>query len=253
MGQCYIEHFTISYFGTDDRLMLMPSSLAVYFQELAISHSNSIGYTLELLGGLKRGWAITNWHIVVNRFPKCGETIKITTWSNYCKKMQAQRFFRVEDENHQVICLAASRWVFMDLERRRPARLLEDMEERFVCDEPSAIENEKYEMPKALEENAVAERVFIVTRRDTDTNGHANNTKYIEWAMDDVPDDIFHAYETEDIRVVYRKECRKGQAVMSRLYLRQLTEGKKEAISLFLDAEKPETVFAEIATIWKLL
>ena len=65
MGSVYKEDFTISYFGTDNEFKLTPSSLAVYFQDLAISHSNSIGYTLDYLGNLHRGWAITNWHIIV--------------------------------------------------------------------------------------------------------------------------------------------------------------------------------------------
>ena len=37
----------------------------------------------------------------------------------------------------------------------------------------------------------ICTRDFVVTRRDTDTNGHANNVKYLEWVMDDIPDAIY--------------------------------------------------------------
>lgn len=251
MGYEYSEEFTIAYFGTDNDLKLTPSSMTVYFQDLAISHSNAIGYTLDYLGELQRGWAITNWHITINRFPQYGEKIKITTWSNYCKKMQAQRFFKVEDEGGNIICAAASRWVFMDLAARRPLRITEEMEEAYVCDIPPSIENEKYQMPKIMDVSNVQERSFSVTRRDTDTNGHTNNTKYIEWAMDDVPDEIYLNGDVEDLRVVYRKECYKGSDVISRCYTEDLEDGKKLVYSYFVDGTAPSVIFAEVSTIWK--
>lgn len=252
MGYEFSEEFTISYFGTDNDLKLTPSSLAVYFQDLAIAHSNELGYTLDYLGNLHRGWAITNWHIVIKRFPQYGEKIKIVTWSNYCKKMQAQRFFRVEDDNGDIICTAASRWIFMDLEKRKPLRITPEMEEAYVCNIPSPIENEKYLMPKAIDESKVTERLFTVTRRDTDTNGHTNNTKYIEWAIDDVPDDIYLNSDVEDMRVVYRKECYKGDSVISRCYVEDLSAEKKQVFSYFLDGSAPAVIFAEVVTIWKV-
>lgn len=250
-GKEYSKEFTITYFGTDDDLMLKPSSLAVYFQDLAIGHSDSLGYTLELLGKWNKGWAITNWHIVVDRFPKCGEKIKITTWSNYCRRMQAQRYFKVEDQNGQIICVAASRWIFMDLVERKPSRIPEEMEEAYLCSTASPIENEKYSMPKAFTENHISSREFIVTRRDTDTNGHANNTKYIEWAIDDIPDDIYENYRVFDMKVVYRKECYKGSRVLSKCYVKDI-DGKKEIISFFCDALDNSVVFCEVATVWIL-
>ncbi len=242
--------YTIGFFGCDNFLKLTPTSIAVYFQELAIAHSDSLGYTIEVLSEAKKGWAITNWHISVLRYPHKGEKIKIITWPNDCKRMQAQRSFRVEDESGSIICLAMSRWIFMDLERRRPSPFMDGMDTAYACDKTAAIPQEKYGMPKGQPENLYSEREFTVRRRDTDTNGHANNTKYIEWAIDDVPDEIYDSCEPMDIRVVYRKECYKGSQIISRCYLRE-ENGEKELISYFLDKEKPSVVFAEVATLWK--
>lgn len=249
MGKEYTDNFTIGYFGTDANLLLSPSSLAVYFQDFAISHSDSLGYTLDRLAELKRGWAITNWHINVLRYPKCGETITISTWSSKCRRMQAERSFSVYDDNGSVICTAVSRWIFMDLEKRKPALIEEDMEEAYACELLPAIEGERYVMPKGVSETLYSERVFTVTRRDTDTNGHTNNTKYIEWAIDDIPDDIYKDYVSTDIKVVYRKECYKGSNVLSKCYVEDLGE-YKQVISFFLNADDQTVIFAEIATVW---
>ena len=71
----------------------------------------------------------------------------------------------------------------MDLEQRKPTEIGIEMEQRYGNTEITAIENEKYKLPK-LQKETIAQRTFIVTRRDTDNNGHTNNVKYIEWAID---------------------------------------------------------------------
>lgn len=249
MGTEYKTQITVGYFGTDNDLCLTPASLAIYFQDLAISHSNSLGFTLDFLASKKRGWAITNWHIEMIRYPLFGDILTINTWSNQCRRMQAQRSFRVTDSNGDIVCNASSRWIYMDLERRRPAKLEEGMEESYLCNLPSAIENEKYTMPKPEEEIIPLERQFTVTRRDTDTNGHANNTKYMEWAMDDVPDELYESRKIKEISAVYRKECYKGSKIVSKCFISDVEEGK-QSLSIFYDQNDNSIVFAEIATLW---
>lgn len=248
MGKEFFIDTTIGYFGTNHNLCLTPQSLLLYFQDLAISHSNDVGYTLSWLGERKRGWAITNYHIVVNRYPSYGETIRITTWSNNCRRMQAQRSFDVVDSFGKTICRAMSRWIYMDLEKRRPSPLDENMEERYCCNRKEAIEGEKYNMPKVSDDTLFSERSFIVTRSSTDTNGHVNNTKYVEWAMDDVPDDIYNRFSPVDIKVVYRKECYKDTNVISRCYVEKLQCGTQVTSHFF--AECDNSLLSEVSTIW---
>lgn len=249
MGQKFSIHVKVGYFGTDQELMLTPAGLAIYFQDLAISHSNSLGYTLEWLAERKRGWAITNWHIQMIEYPGYGDELQISTWSNECRRMQAQRSFQVTDKTGRILCKAASRWIYMDLERRRPARLEEGMEKRYLCNLPSAIPDETYQIPKQKENIPLLKREFDVTRRDTDTNGHVNNIKYMEWAMDDVPDEVAEQFQAAEIRITYRKECYKGVRVLSQCAISDCSEGK-EAITLFCNAENPQIIFAEVAILW---
>lgn len=249
MGTEFLAQATIPYFGTDHNLRLSPAALAVYFQDLAISHSNSLGYTLEWLAEKNRGWAITDWHIHMEQYPHYGDTIRLSTWSNHCRRMQAQRSFQVMGQNGNILCNASSRWIYMDLLRRRPVKLEEGMEERYLCNLPSAIADETYHMPKAEKELPDFQRTFFVTRRDTDTNGHANNTKYLEWSIDDVPDEIYSHYEIRDIRALYKKECYQGTAVLSHCFIAE-KEGQKETISLFYNADDPSILFAEVAILW---
>ena len=102
-------------------------------------------------------------------------------------------------------------------------------------------------MPPMPEGEPTAQQRFTVTRRDTDTNGHANNVKYLEWALDDVPDEIYDGMTLKDIRVVYRKECHRGDVVHTKTFVEE-KDGEWETITFIFDEE--ETVLAEIAILW---
>ena len=102
-------------------------------------------------------------------------------------------------------------------------------------------------MPKEAEGDLLYTRTLPVTRRDTDTNGHANNVKYLEWAMDDVPDEIYDGMSLADVRIVYRKECVRGDIVEVKTYVKALPDGK-EVLSFLSAGEK---IVAEVATLWR--
>ena len=251
MDKSYTEHQQISYFEVDSNLFLTPSALVFHLQDTAIRHSASLGYTLDYMAEHHRGWAVVNWHIIIDHMPKCGENIKIVTWSSKCRRMQAERSYLLYDQYDNIAAHIASRWIFMDLEERKPTTIGNDMEQKYGNTEITAIENEKYKLPKMQKNDTIIERTFIVTRRDTDNNGHTNNVKYIEWAIDDIPDDIYNTMTISDIRVVYRKECYKGDAVTSKCCVHTLENGIKEVISFFEDGTGEGTLFAEVVTQWK--
>ena len=88
MEKSYTEQQQISYFEVDNNLYLTPSALVFHLQDTAIRHSDTLGYTLDYMAQHQRGWAVVNWHIIIEHMPKCGEDIKIVTWSSKCRRMQ---------------------------------------------------------------------------------------------------------------------------------------------------------------------
>ena len=243
----YAEEQTINYYQVDQKGTLSPAALLSALQNAAIDHSDTLGYTLDYLAELQCGWAVINWHIMVYRMPAHRETIRLETWSNKCRKMQAERGYYLFDEKGEKIADGMSRWIYMDFAKRKPTNVPDDMIEKYGTNQPPAIEWEKFRMPPMPEGEPAAQQRFIVTRRDTDTNGHANNVKYLEWALDDVPDEIYDGMTLKDIRVVYRKECRRGDVVHTKTFVEE-KDGEWETITFIFDEE--ETVLTEIAILW---
>lgn len=244
----YEESLKISYFQIDANRTMTPAALFSDLQEVAINHSDSLGYSVEYMAEIQSGWAVINWHLEVERMPKLGEKIKIQTWCEKCRRMQAIRCFHVLDEKKEIIIKGISRWIFMDLQKRKPANIPDEMVLRYHSGQESSIPGEKFLMPKEGEGDVAAIRSLIITRRDTDTNGHANNVKYLEWAMDDVPDEIYDNMHLVDVRIVYRKECIRGDEVGVKTYVRVI-EGGKEVLTFITDKE--QTILAEVATLWR--
>lgn len=244
----YEESRKISYFQVDGNRHMSPAALLSDLQEAAINHSDFLGYSVEYLSQKQAGWAVLNWHLEVVRMPKLGETITIQTWCEKCRRMQAIRCFSVLDEKNEMILKGISRWIFMDLEKRKPTNIPEEMVLRYHSGQDSSIPGEKFLMPKEGEDVPAVIRTLEITRRDTDSNGHANNVKYLEWAMDDLPDEIYDKMQLVDVRIVYRKECVRGAEVGIKTYI-QITDDGREIVTFITDKE--QAVLAEVATLWR--
>ena len=237
----------VSFFQIDKNQKISPAALLADLQEMAITHSDTLGYTLDYMLERNWAWTVVNWHLQIYRMPRHGETLHFQTWNNKFVRFQAERSFFLFDEAGNKILDGISRWVFMDLEKRKPANAPKEMAERYHSGQEPAIENEKFLMPKEAEGELICTRELVVTRRDTDTNGHANNVKYLEWAMDDLPDAIYDEMQLKDVRIVYRKECMRGDTVLLRTFVKDMENGK-EVFSFLYEGE---ALVAEVITLWE--
>ncbi len=227
---------TVSYYAVDSKMNATLSAVMAYFQEIAIMHSDDAGYSIEKLAQQNLGWVITNYHIVINKMPKCGQKLTLKTWSSVIKHFQAERSYTAEDEKGNILIKASSRWVLIDLEKRSFVPVNSDMEKAYKTGAPPAIENEKYRMPKERQK-FVSQFDIEVTRSQTDTNGHVNNTQYASWASDMVPDDIYNNCNCVDFKIVFRKESVKGEKLTLKTYINTVSENETEIVTDFVNAD----------------
>jgi len=247
----FSKSLNVSYYMTNTNLCLTPNYLVDILQDLAIEHSDYLGYTLEKLYAMERGWAIINWHIyVVKRYPRCGEKITIKTWATSCRRLQAERSFLIEEEYGNALIKASSFWVFMDLKRRRPTPIPAEMEGNYRSDLEPIIKDEKFIMEKVEGKEPIETAEFSVKRSEIDTNGHTNNARYLQWAMDMVPDTVFDELNNFDIVVAYKKECYKGTEVTAKTYISENSD-KIKITTCFMDTTDETKVFCQVDTLWE--
>lgn len=248
----FTRKFNITYDNIDYNLLLKPQAAAQMCQNTAVGHSDKAGYTVDYFRENQTGWALTGWHLIFKNRPKENESFTITTWTKPFKRLQADRNFMAKDENGNELFRANSRWFLMDMKKRRPLRLPDGFFSRYI---PSPYENaiadEDYKQPNLDLYTLKSSRRFKVTRRDIDANNHTNNISYIDWAIDDLTDDLYLNYNILDLKAEYKKEARKDDTIESKFYIRNLDEDIIEVSSVFTHKDDPDQILCRVTTQWK--
>ena len=98
----------------------------------------------------------------------------------------------MKDEAGEQIACANSIWVFMDLEKGRPARPTPEHIEPYGTEAPLDMpyEGRKIELPAESGER----EPFPVRKYHIDTNEHVNNCQYVQMALEMLPGDVPVSY-----------------------------------------------------------
>lgn len=203
MDDLSLKHTITSYECSADHLM-KPEFFMHLCQEMAEEHAdlNNLGY----------GWAVENHKIWVEtrgnyeffRRPAWKEEITLRTNTGQASPLQARRFVEMTDKEGNVLARADLLWVLIDITTRRPFPLkrantpIQHLEcppitEELVCPEWS--------------ESPAACVAHTASRRDIDFNGHINNSAYLVWALDTLPDALTPEGSPTRIHLAFRKEC----------------------------------------------
>lgn len=200
--------------GKDGKLTL--EAILNYFQDCTTFHSEEIGCGIEFLAEQKKVWVLLSWQIIVDRYPKFGEKIKIATKAYDFKRSFGYRNFMMYDENNVCIAYANSVWLYMDTEKMIPVRVNQEQAEKYHIEEKLPME---YADMKILipEVPAVSCPVYHVQNYQIDTNGHVNNGQYLNMAYAAIGEEI----SVKQMRAEYRKSAMAGDLIQPVVYKTQ--------------------------------
>ena len=186
--------------------MTLPA-LVNYFQDCSTFHSESLGLGIEALKEKGKVWILSSWQIVVVRYPKMGEEIRVETWPTGFEKMCGTRNFCMKTKEGEVLAYANSIWVYMDIVKGRPTR--PDAEETAAYGEEKPLDMDYAPRKILLPQETVSQTCFPVRRFQIDTNEHVNNCQYIQMALEVIPE----CERSSKIRVEYKKSAVLGDMI----------------------------------------
>ena len=201
-----VRYSEIDHTGT----MTLPA-LINYFQDGSIFQSEAIGLGTERLKKDKKAWVLSYWQIIVDRYPRLCEKITTGTFATEFKGLYGHRNFYMKDESGEKIARANSIWVFMDLEKGRPARPTAEHIDPYGTAEPLEMPYEDRKI--ALPEHFTDMEPFPVRRYHIDTNEHVNNCQYVQMALEM----IAREQSVRQVRVDYKKSAVLGDMVYPKL------------------------------------
>lgn len=208
----YTEDHTIACYDTDASWRLKPASFMNLAQEAAGRHAVYLGFGYDDLIASNTAWILSRVHVEFTDTPLWRDKITLTTWHKGLDRLFFLRDFILTDDSGNPKVKATTSWLVMNLETRRLVRDPKLMEEGTTCSE-NVIETpaDKVQMPKDVEVEFVSDHK--VAYSDVDTNGHANNAMYMQWAMDAVDYGIASSRAVKSFTINFNHEIKPMETV----------------------------------------
>jgi len=187
---------------------LKTSALFEIFQELSVLHADILGFGTDEV--LSRGivWVITMQRVEIERLPKEQELIYLETWTGKTSHLLYPRFYRICDEDGNILVQASSLWTLMDIESRKMLS-----SEQFGHEMTDMTNGSEIALPGAPKKAAAeTSSTFTVPYSFLDQNGHMNNTRYLDLAEDLIPAPL-EGRKLKSIATRYQNEARHGDII----------------------------------------
>lgn len=208
----YIREMTIPYYDGDKTGLVQPYMLLTYMAEVSSLHSDSLDLGLKNLRKNNYGWMLNRWKVKILKYPKVLDKIYVETWPSSFYKFYANREFVIYDEDKNPICLASTIWVFLDITKKRLLRIPQEFYDTYGIIEEK-LNEDFYDFKKDFTTRGNLD--FRVRRSDIDYNNHVNNTKYLNWMIEAMPENIYDGYRVSELDIQYKREIKLGNMVES--------------------------------------
>lgn len=183
--------------------------ILAFLEDIAGIHSDNVGYGVKDVEKNKRAWILMDWKLKVIKRASFGQKIIVKTWAKTMSKPQfyTYRDFEVYNEQQELIAIATSKWVFLDIDKERISKIDLGVLKLYNPDDKCVFgveEIEKINIPDVYE--SVTE--YKVNRFDIDVNKHMHNLNYLNLAYEALPEEIYNKQEFNDVRVTYKHQIK---------------------------------------------
>lgn len=184
------------------------ASLVTYFnlmQEVALKHANQLGFGFNDMVKNNMIWVLTRMGIKINKSMKWDQVITVKTWSRGIDGAYSFREFEFYDQNKELIGVATSSWVPIDIQSRRPVKIFDPETVNKIANKQAVdLEVKKITLPENLE-IGLHHKVRLT---DLDINNHANNARYVEWIYNSIPQGMMDIKNGFEFHINYLGEAK---------------------------------------------
>ena len=197
----YTFESRIRYSETDQNGRLTLSALINYFQDCSTFHSEDAGLGIDYLRDRKLVWVLSSWQIVAERYPLLGEKVTVGTQPYDMKGFLGYRNFWMTDAEGRYLAKANSLWSLLNTETARPSQVTQEMVEGYGMG--SRLEMDYAPRKIVVPQGGTFREPIVVNSHHLDTNHHVNNQKFVDMAMDLLPD----GQAVGQLRAEYKKQA----------------------------------------------
>lgn len=203
----YTSDFRIGLSNLTSNNYVSNKGFLTFLQDIAEMHSAHVGYGITNIEETNYSWALLNWKVKIISRPKYGDVVTINTWSRYSTKLYSYRDFEVLNSKGEVIAIATSKWILIDVQKGRVARIEEELISKYYPENKSVFDI--VELPKLEEPENYSNSVdYKIRKSDIDVNNHVNNLFYLDIAFEAFPDDISKLNTCNEFEILYKHQIK---------------------------------------------
>lgn len=205
MDPIWEEKFSIATYHTDPFGKLKLSSFFELLQDGASRDAARKGFGYADLIEQKKFWVLLRVLLRFNRLPDWEEVVLFRTWPKETNGVVAFRDFELISTEGEKLVVGTSAWSQVHLDTRRPVRI--ELETNY---HPVANLHAIREKPGKvlLPQNLVWSDEIQVKYSQIDVNWHVNNTRYLEWVMNELPIEYLETHAVLSMEVNFLSEGR---------------------------------------------
>ncbi|MFO7882008.1 MAG: thioesterase [Kosmotogaceae bacterium] len=241
------ETYRVRYHEVDKNWKLTLKSILNYFNDVVTLENYYNPERRKYLQDKCLNWLLLKWHIKLNgQYPGFGDTVTARTWPHAMDRYYAYRKFDLTF-NNETIVHANSLWLLIDIEKKKPVRINNELTRFYQLsgkEKPISFASDKIN-----KSNKISHNEFIALDSDIDTNQHVNNTVYLRWIFDSLPEKIFRDYTLDEISISYKREVLKNEPVLVSNY----HENETMHLKLFHEIQKNNRTVLTASTSWNKL
>lgn len=247
MNDIFKKEYKINIFNVDSEHKCKFSSLVDFLWDVVISQSDYLGETKEGFVHNQCIWVLLKYDITIYEYPKFRDTITVDTKVLGTKKFYGYRQNTIKNSEGKVIGKVFSTAILIDFEKRRPMRISPVQSEIYRLDGELDEAPPLDDIPKIQKKDYIKD--YPVRYSDIDSNGHVNNVKYMEMAIDTLPRSILNEYKLYNIKVLFKKETTDGDTL--HISSEVINNDSDNIITIHNITSNNGTLLTNLQFIWK--
>ena len=229
MSKTWSATFGVHTYEMDRQQRASIRAICSYLIDTAGQHTHEIGYSIPQLLERDRTWFFSRFLLRMETYPGWRDKITVETWPPGSQKLLALRDWRLFS-SQQLIGLATSGWLMIDIRKRRPLRPESYPDWKQFFHPERTIAHVFGKLPEIDDEGETSETPeFRVRFSDVDINGHANYLSYIDWILEAIPTSTRDERQIAEMEVHFLREASFGEELLS--LSKRIGDGKIYPIS----------------------
>lgn len=166
-------------------------------------------------------WIVTQWNIRIEKRPYKDEDYKVVTWAIDSRPGKStcivSRDYVIEDGEGNACILAEAKFVFIDRETGKVIKVSPEMMAEYNPESKDVVSYNAPQKKVVIPKEYDYETEITLRREDIDFNGHVHNTKYIVYALEVLPRDVYMKDTIRDVHIEYRNPVCEGDTITAKV------------------------------------